>query len=73
MLKKALAQVCATLLMVAIKLAPLQFVHAIKQLEPPPQGTMDPKLEAKLRRHIRDDNPLREAVDRRVFPFGPRW
>lgn len=59
-MKKLFVSLGAQLLMVAVKLAPIQFLYAIKQLEPlPPQDL--------------PQNPLRDAVDKRLSPFGPRW
>jgi hypothetical protein len=56
-LKKLCVSIGAQLLAIAIKLAPIQFLHAIKQIEPlPPQEL--------------PQNPLRDAVDNRVYPFG---
>jgi len=59
-MKKLCVSIGAQLLVIAIKLAPIQFLHAIKQLEPlPPQEL--------------PDNPLRDAIDKRLSTFGPRW
>lgn len=57
-LKKALAQIGAFLLVIACKLAPIQLLHAIKQLEP-------------LSPQELPHNPLRDAVDKRLSTFGP--
>jgi len=71
----------AFLLVLLRTIAPYQLLDAIRTLTPlnPQQSEPDPYVEYRLellrQRYDLDEpmNPLRDAVDRRVFPFGPRW
>ena len=61
---------------VLLSILPTKLLWYYSQLAPPPKvnPNPDPELNALLQKYIQEPpNPLREAMDNRVFPFGSRW